>query len=116
MSAMQKKIMGAIRATVERSGYEFLQNENWANTGTVYVQKKDLFSSVLTFYYDFQSSYAKLQFYPGNVKPTGTCGFTDRECVNDVYFSYTDSEKIERMILWVGLALKFPIKAKAVTR
>jgi hypothetical protein len=93
MSGMQKKIMDDIKAHVEKRGYEFIQQPNWANTGIVLLNKG--YTTFLSFHYDFQNGYAKLQFYPGNKKPVGTCGFTHKDCILNQYIEYSENVQIK---------------------
>lgn len=94
---MQDKMMGEIKRIVESMGFDFVQQQNWSNTGNVLIQKKGTFTSKFSFHYDFQSSYATLQFYPAGKKPIGTCGFTHEDCIGHFYFDYVDSTAIAQV-------------------
>ena len=107
MSAMQKKILTAIKKAANDAGFECNRSSGWANTGKVYIQPENSFENVLNFCYNFQNDYCSLQFFPGDVTPQGTCGFTHRDALaNYGYLRYSDSEQIKDMMSWIKSELR----------
>lgn len=90
MGQMQDRILDAIRARALKHKLDFVQQPDCSNVGTVYLMTG--LTSKLAFHYDFQPMTATLQFYPEGKPVVWTCGFTDKNCVLDVYLKY---EKIE---------------------
>lgn len=101
MGDMQKKVLGFIKGEVEKAGFDFVRNGQWANTGNVFVQEKDGFDNLFSFHYDFQDTTMHLHFYPKGVKPFGACGFTPKECIGDFYVNYSDDQKMHDFLEWV---------------
>lgn len=88
MGQMQKKILEAIRERAGKAGLEFVDQPQYANTGTVFLMVG--LETVLSFGYDFQGTTASLQFYPKGKKVVRTCGFTHADCVLNAYLKYED--------------------------
>lgn len=65
---MQTMIMKKLQEVVEKHKLQFIDNTRYANTGIVYIKRQDM-TSVFSFTYDFQDTYATLQFFPGDTKP-----------------------------------------------
>jgi len=99
--SMQNKVMEAIRTVAKKQGYEYTDKASYANLGRVYISPPSSFQNILSFYYDFQSSRFSLQFYPGDVEPVGTCGFTNKDCLRNDYLSYSDARGIDAMLAFV---------------
>jgi hypothetical protein len=92
---IQSKFLGMVKELFEKHGYDYIHHPDWANTGTVFAQKKNSFDNALGFNYDFQNSWgnATIQIYPGNAQVKKTCGYTDRNCVLHSYFDYSNAQK-----------------------
>lgn len=102
MVNMQAKIMSVIQSKVENAGLDFIKNAAWANTGRVYVQPKDGFTSLFGFSYGFQDSYCTIQFYGPGSEPELTCGFTNPKCVKAFhYLEYTKVTEINELMSFV---------------
>lgn len=99
---MQSKILGAIQSKVEKAGLDYIHNSAWANTGRVYVQPKDGFTSLFGFCYGFHDSYCTIQFYGAGVEPVATCGFTHEKCIKNCgYLEYSNAAEINEMLSFV---------------
>src|SRR5512135_360544 len=83
---IQDKVLKAITKAAEKAGFEVVTREQYANTGSVFLMKG--LDTLLSFGYDFQGSYASLQFYPKGKKIVRTCGFTHEDCVLSTYLEY----------------------------
>jgi len=52
----QFKFVKVLREQIERIGLELVQDQDWANTGTLRVQRPGSFADLLTVSYNFQST------------------------------------------------------------
>lgn len=57
----QSKFLAALTQIAEENGYEVIDDRRYSNTGTISIEKPDSFSSVVEFYYSFQTGYATFQ-------------------------------------------------------
>ena len=113
MAPMQDKILKAIDDTAKEAGLECVVNFNCSNTGNIIFQKG--FETVLSCVFDFQPSYASLQFYPSGVKPIMCIGFTHEKCGHSAYLKYENmSKQVEIMLDFIrsqGTSSSKPIYA-----
>lgn len=97
MGEMQTKVVDAIRTAAKEVGLDCVVNMNYANTGNIVFQRG--FDTVLSCSFDFQPSYASLQFYPPGAKPIMTIGFTDKNCLLSTDLKYEDmGESVRKML------------------
>jgi hypothetical protein len=104
MSAIQKKMMNAIKEAVQKNGLDFEPEYRFSNMGDCYIRQG--FDSILSFHFQFNDTYCTLQFYPAGAKPVGTCGFTHATCIKDCYIQYNESEKFKDVISFIEKQLK----------
>ena len=96
--SMQKKITEAIRALVEKEGFELLVNYNYANTGTMQVQPKGEFKTIMNFGFHFNPGYVVFTF---NSDPA-PFGRVERFG----YVAYNDDKRIKDFLGYVGERVK----------
>lgn len=104
MGAMQKMILGRIKTIVEKRGFEFRENLEWANYGRVYVGVKGSFHNVMAFAYDFQDSYCGFNIFDGRTVPVGgnASQVGKSGCVwTCCYMTYGDADRLEAMITFI---------------
>ena len=63
MSSIQKKILGIVQAQIAEHGLEAIVKGQWANTGTVLIEKPGAFGSVAKVSYNFQDDRFTLSIY-----------------------------------------------------
>lgn len=85
---MQDMIFNAIKNEVENLGYDFIVQQEYSNTGKVYINKK--FKSYLSFAYNFQSDNCTIQFFPANTKIVAGMGAKKNGCILNCYINYPD--------------------------
>lgn len=95
---MQQEILLELQRLTELRGLSWNQIPEWANTGTCQVRAG--WHTLLHFYYNFQSDYYTLQFYPGHVHIAITYGFTDDRCLLHHRSYYHQGHEIERLFQW----------------
>ena len=99
---MQDMIFNAIKNEVENLGYDFIVQQEYSNTGKVYINKK--FKSYLSFAYDFQSDYCTIQFFPANTKIVAGMCAKKNGCILNCHINYP--EEIEFNMLNIFELLK----------
>lgn len=97
MGEMQDKVIAAIKDASKAAGLDCVVNMNYANTGNMVFQRG--FDTVLSCSFDFQPSYASLQFYPPGARPVMTIGFTDKSCLLSTHLRYEDMGEAVRKML-----------------
>jgi hypothetical protein len=114
---MQDKILAALKEKATAAGYEMVTNFHCSNVGKAYIQPKNGFSNVLSFHFDFQTSYCSLQFYPPGIEPVGTIGFTHPKAIMDAhYLKYEETSRIEALLESVELELAKAARPKKARR
>ena len=99
---MQDMILNAIKNEVEELGYDFIVQQEYSNTGKVYINKT--FKSFLGFAYNFQSEHCIIQFFPANAKiVSGICA-RKNGCILNCYIDYPN--EIESNMLEIFALLK----------
>lgn len=83
---MQDMIFNAIKNEVENLGYDFIVQQEYSNTGKVYINKK--FKSYLSFAYNFQSDNCTIQFFPANTKVVSGMCANKNGCILNCYINY----------------------------
>ena len=97
---IQDKALAAIKKLAKNFGLEFVEQRQWANTGSVMLM--DDLDNVLHFGYQFHRDYAVLQFYPGDKPIVNTCGFTHQACIQDAYIPYHELYKLHKTLAWLA--------------
>ena len=64
----QQKFFEALEAIAEKHGVEVINDRQWANTGTVRIERATEFTPLVRFYYGFQDTYA---YFEGLQPPFG---------------------------------------------
>ena len=102
MRSMQTKVLAAIEATTKVYHHEMICNSEWANTGRIRIEKTDGWEPVVSFTYDFQSSYFTLRGYVGDIP--------ERE--RDTAISARQPEDMPRVLSWLAEQLRQPRQQK----
>lgn len=96
MSSIQKKILGIVQAQIAEHGLEAIVKGQWANTGTVLVEKPGAFGSVAKVSYNFQDDRFTLAVYRCvGERDVGVPSQPPRQGYFDHYLSYSDRAGFE---------------------
>jgi hypothetical protein len=91
MSQAQKKILGIITDMITEHGLEPVKKSNWANTGTISLEKAGDFGRLAAVSYDFQQDRFTLSIYKiDNGQPVGVPSQPPRQGYFDHYLPYSD--------------------------
>lgn len=124
MGQMQTKILARLREQAEASGLDFVEQPDYGNTGTVYVQADD-FDTVVEFRYDFQNTYATVKLSGAGVTRSATAQqdrgaqlgpAPARDVTVTVYLKYGERSDMARLFTVFGAILTesgYPVRKAA---
>ena len=96
MSSIQKKILGIVQAQIAEHGLEAIVKGQWANTGTILIEKPGAFGSVAKVSYNFQDDRFTLSIYRcAGERDVGVPSQPPRQGYFDHYLSYSDRAGFE---------------------
>jgi hypothetical protein len=102
VSQAQKKILDIVRNQIATYGLEPVVKPQWANTGTILIEKPGEFGAVAKVTYSFQDDRFNLAIYRCTVGPDiGIPSQPPRQGYFDHYLSYSDQEgfaKFQRIL------------------
>ena len=88
----QKKILALIEKMITDTGLEFEQRSNWANCGTLSIERPETFGQLASVHYNFQSDTFTLSIYRiVNGREVGVPSQPPRQGYFDFYGSYFDT-------------------------
>jgi hypothetical protein len=96
MSALQKKILGIIKAKIVERGFEALDKAQWANTGDIHIGLPGKFGTKAKVDYNFQDDKMSLSIYlTMDGKSIGVPSQPPRQGYFDHYMNYEAEKEFE---------------------